>query len=262
MNSLPFLADQQAKSVRKDWRGRERQIGYHEGNVAASHLHLASRKMRTPVGKKTTMRIVLTIGCLLLGWDCPACLAGEPPRTSRKAELNGSSVQAVLREACQLAMKQDKQHYWTEYLLLDIGDVQIRAGDFDGALRSIRGSTYPSGRNEALVRLAKALARDGKRKRAFDVLRMLDADHGWRQDSLDDGVQLRWIEYLIASGDLGRAGKAIDQLKTAEHRSEALRILAVSFAKADQAARAAKHFTLAIKAVSGLKDDFNHARAL
>src|SRR5271166_2204298 len=189
------------------------------------------------------MCIPLTFVCILLSCGVAICPADEYPRPNRKAEPVGLAVEAVLREASDVALKQEKhQHYWTQRVLLHIGELQVRAGDFVGALRSIRGSSYDYGRNAGLVRLAEALARDGKKERAFDILRLVGTDHGWRQGYLDDGVQLRWIEHLIASGDLGRASEAIKQLKSKRYRSDGLRKLAVAYAKSGDAARAAEHF--------------------
>src|SRR5438552_17299219 len=153
------------------------------------------------------MRIPVTAGCIVVVWICTACPAREPPSTNRKVEHAGPPVRAVLRDASEIALKQDEhQQYWSERVLLCIGAVQIRAGDFDGALRSIRGSGYEYGRDAGLVKLAEALARDGKWEPALDALRVLGSDHGWQQDYLDDGVRLRWIEHLTAAGDLARAG--------------------------------------------------------
>lgn len=209
------------------------------------------------------MRIGLTIGSLLLLWDFATCPPGKPPRTNRKAKPSGPVVQNVLREASEIALKQDQhQDYWSDRVLLHIANVQIRAGDFDGALKSIRGSSYPNDRNGGLVELAEALARNGKRERAFDVLRLLGADHGWRQDYLDDGVQLQWIEHLIASGDLGRAREATEQLKSQRYRPDGLRKLAVAFAESGDAVQAAEFSTLAVEAAVNVSDDFDRARAL
>src|SRR5205823_14952166 len=106
------------------------------------------------------------------------------------------------------------------------------------------------------------VAHHGKRERAFDILRLLGSDHGWQQDDIEDGVQWRWIEHLIASGDLGRARNAIEQLKSNRYRPNALRQLAVTYAKSGDAARAAEQFTLALDAAADLKDEFDRAQAL
>jgi hypothetical protein len=202
------------------------------------------------------MRIGLTVICISLSWGVPKCPAAEPPRTSRKAEPGGPAVPDILREASEIILKQEEhQHYWSDRVLLHIAEVQVRARDFDGAFKSIRGSSYEYGRNAGLVHLAETLARDGKRERAFEVFRPMDSDHGCGEDYSHDLIQLRWIEHVIASGDLGQAGKAIEQLKSKGNRSEGLRKLAVAYAKAGDAARAEAQFTLAIDAASGLKDE-------
>src|SRR6266478_8580397 len=120
----------------------------------------------------TSMRILLTASCTVFLWTCTACPARQPPTTSRKVEPAGPPAWAILRDASEIALKQDgHQQYWSERVLLQIGDVQIRARDFDGALRSIRGSSYEYGRDAGLVQLAEALAGDGRWERALDVLR-------------------------------------------------------------------------------------------
>src|SRR5689334_14848611 len=133
------------------------------------------------------MRIGLMVGCLLMLAGVAMCSAGEPPQTSRNAELPGPPVQAILREAGEIALKQDAQeHYWAGNVLLDISKLQIRAGDFEGALRSIRSSGDASSRRFELIHLAEALARDGKRERAADVLSLLNPDDGCGSDYLKD----------------------------------------------------------------------------
>jgi tetratricopeptide (TPR) repeat protein len=209
------------------------------------------------------MRIAMMIGCMFMLSEVAPCPADEHPRTDSKVKLAGPDVAAVLREAREIALKQDKeQHYWTDRVLLYIGDLQVQAGDFEGALRSIRGSSYDYGRNAGLARLAEAIARNGKRERAFNTLRLLDSNHGWRQDYLEDDVQLRWIERLIESGELSRAGKAIEQLKVERYRPDGFRKLAVAYARSGDATRAAEQFTLADDAASDLKDEYDRARAL
>src|SRR5262249_17957169 len=119
--------------------------------------------------------------------------ADEPERTDSKVKLGGPAIDAVLREACELALRQDEeQHFWTQRALLDIGELQIQAGDFEGALKSIRGSTYPYGRDLGLGQLAKALGRAGNRERAFEILRLQDSF-----ESFEDCVPLCWIEHVI-----------------------------------------------------------------
>lgn len=142
-------------------------------------------------------------------------------------------VSKILVEAFELGAQQaDHQGYWIDRLLLDIGHVQIRAGDFDGALRSIRRSHYHYGRNAGLSHLSEAIARSGDRERGFKVLAELH-NHGWSQDALDDHVQLNWIEYLLESGDLNGARKSFERLKLAESRNQVRWKLAATAFKAN-----------------------------
>jgi tetratricopeptide (TPR) repeat protein len=142
-------------------------------------------------------------------------------------------VSKILVEAFELGAQQpDHQGYWIDRLLLDIGHVQIRAGDFDGALRSIRRSHYHYGRNAGLSHLAEAIARNGDLERGFTVLAELD-NHGWSQDALDDHVQLNWIEYLLESGDLNGTRKSFERLKLAKSRNQVRWKLAAAAFKAN-----------------------------
>jgi tetratricopeptide (TPR) repeat protein len=204
------------------------------------------------------MRTLIAI--LFLGWVVVPSDADGAPLPNRNAKPVGPEVEAALREASDLALMQDKvQHYWSDGVLLQIAGVQIRAGDFDGALRSIRGSSYDHGRNARLVDLAEALARAGKKERALEVVRMLDPS--WRPNDVEDTVQLRWIEHLIAIDDLGRAAKATEQLKFDRNRLDGMRKLAVAYAKSGDADGATVQFTLALGAAADLKGEFDRARA-
>jgi tetratricopeptide (TPR) repeat protein len=209
------------------------------------------------------MRIGLSVAFVLSLCDVASFSADEPSRTDSRVKPGGPAADAVLREACEIALKQDEeQHFWTERVLLHIGELQIQAADFEGALKSIRGSTYPYGRGAGLVHLAEAVARQGGRERGFEILRLIGSDHGWRQDYTEDGVQLRWIEYLISSGKPDAAIKAVEELKSKWYRPEALRKIAVAYAKSSKEARAKEYFKLSINTASGLSDDFDRARAL
>jgi tetratricopeptide (TPR) repeat protein len=169
----------------------------------------------------------------------------------------------VLREASEILLKQPALHvFWIDRGLIDIGDLQIRAGDFEGALRSIRGCRYEYDRKGRLVTLAQALARNGRRERATQVLGMLDSDHGWSQDFLDDGVQLAWIEHLIARGKFEETEKAVGKLHLDGYVPEARRKLAAAHAQAGESTRAAEQFARAVDAAAKLRDDFDRARAL
>jgi hypothetical protein len=209
------------------------------------------------------MRVGLTIFCLLLSGKAATCLADEPARSGRSAELAGPAAREVLREASEVVLKQDEhQRWWCEQVLLEIGDVQIRASDFDGALRSIRASHYDCGRHSGLARLAEEMARRGDRRRALELVQPPGFDPAWRRYSLDDDVQLRWIEHLVASDDLARARQAIGQLKSEESHSDGLRKLAVAYARSGDAARSAELFALALDAAADIKDEGYRARAL
>jgi tetratricopeptide (TPR) repeat protein len=215
------------------------------------------------VQENTTMCIGLTVACAFL-WCHPGFSeADEPLKTDSRVKRGGPAADAILREACEIALKQNaEQHYWTDRVLLHIGELQIQAGDFDGALKSIRGSTYPYGHAAGLVHLAEAVARQGRRERGLEILRLLGSDHGWRQDYMEDGVQLRWIEYLNSSGKPDAAVKAVEELKSKRYRPEALRKIAVAYAKSRKEARTKEYFKLSIDTASELSDDFDRARAL
>jgi hypothetical protein len=208
------------------------------------------------------MRIGFTVACISLLWSVATCSADERPDTGGKPEPVRPDVKAILREAGEIILKQpEHQNYWTQHALLRLGDVQIRAGDFDGALRSIRACGYPYGRDRGLDRLAEALARHGNMERASDIVRLMDFYDGWRRDDLDR-VQLCWVDHLIDSGDLRRARKAIDLVKSHEYRADGLRKLAVAYGKSSDAVQATELFARALDAAAGLKDELGRVRAL
>jgi tetratricopeptide (TPR) repeat protein len=197
------------------------------------------------------MRTGMMVGCGVLWWSVAVCPADEPLPGSSKAEPVRPVVKTVLREACDIILKQpEHQHYWTERALLQLTDVQIRAGDLEGALRSIRGA----GCSYGLIHVAEEFVGRGNRERADDVLRLLGADEDLKREG-KDRVQVRWIEHLITSGDIGRAHKAAEERKSSRYRHEVLRRLAVAYARSGDTARAAEQFTRAIDAASALKDE-------
>jgi tetratricopeptide (TPR) repeat protein len=206
------------------------------------------------------MRVGLVIVCALLSQGVVTCRADGPARTGCNADLAGPAAREVLREAAAIVLKQKHQHWWSDHTLRQLADVQIRAGDFDGALRSVRAR---DGQNAGgLIDLVEAIARSGNRKLAFDVLQFPSENKGQWQDVVRDGVQLRWIEYLIASDDLDRARQAIGQLKTKDYRPHGLRKLAAAYGRAGDAARAVELFALALAAGADFKYESNRASAL
>jgi hypothetical protein len=196
------------------------------------------------------VEVLLVVFC----WATTEALADEKPGKGKP------DVQAILREASALAREQGaNESYWIKRTLLEIGAVQVRAGDFDGALKSISASSYDYGRKGGLIELAEAIARNGDRERAFRVLALV-TDHGWRQDYMDDQVQLQWVEYLIAAGKIDRARGAVKQLKSERYRPDGERKLAVGCFRIGDAVQAAAHFDASISGPES-KDDFDRARA-
>jgi tetratricopeptide (TPR) repeat protein len=187
-------------------------------------------------------------------------LAGQDAGEEGKA---APSVHAILREASELVLKQgNHESFWTERVLQVIGEEQTRAGDFDGALRSLRGSSDDIGRNGGLVRLVEAMARAGKKDRALEVGRMLDPKSRWTPQHVQDVVQFQWACHLIDKRDLQEGRKAIESIKSPENRHTALRNLAVAHAKAGDPAQAAKCFAEAIDRAKGIKAEYEQAEAL
>lgn len=201
------------------------------------------------------------MAALVIVWNSPARAF---PGAVREVTPADPKVQAALREASEIALKQaNHQYFWTSRVLRQIGELQIQARDFDGALRSIQGcSRDESDREAGTLHLAKALAGAGKWERALDMLRLLGTDHGWDQDGVDDDVRLQWIEYLIETADLDRAAEAFEQLKSSQNRSIGLRKLAVACATSGDASRAAERFALAVAATAAMKEPFDRARGL
>jgi tetratricopeptide (TPR) repeat protein len=190
----------------------------------------------------------MAIAWILIFGNTSEFSAPDAPPTDQKSV---AIARAMLRETSELALE---EQFWRE--LLQIGEAQIRAGDFDGALRSIKNSDQP---DFGLMYLAETLARTGKKERALEVIRLLAPD--WRTDAKET-VQLRWSEHLIASGDLKLAANAIEQIKSDAHRRDGLQQLAVAFSKSGDAVQAAKYFRQSIEAAASLKNEDDRARAL
>jgi tetratricopeptide (TPR) repeat protein len=91
---------------------------------------------------------------------------------------------------------------------------------------------------------------------------MIENSPWWTLDVLGDAVELRWIENLVASGEIGREEKAIGQLKFNLYRPDAQMYLAVAYAEAKNTARASEHFTRAVDAASNLGDESECSKAL
>lgn len=212
--------------------------------------------------KERTMRICAVAVSALLTWIAASCPASEPPAAAAIPTAETPLAWALLRDAAEIALKQDaEQAYWTERVLLRIGQVQIRARDFAGAERSLRGSAYDYGRYAGLAHLAEALARDGQYERAQELVRGLKADDGNGWSYLADVVQLWRIENLIASGKRDAARKATEDLGDGSN-VEAWRALAVASAKSGEAAEATDCFQRAIGAAAKLPGDFARAQEL
>lgn len=175
-------------------------------------------------------------------------------------EPNVATAQALLQEASAILRKQDAQHnYWIERLLLDVAKVQMGAGDIDGALHTTQASDYQYGRYANYLDLARHLARQGKRDRAIEVMQHLGTKHGWRQDFLEEGVQINSLEYLITSGQIEQAVKACDQIKTTRYRPTALLKLAVAYAKSNKPEETKKYFAQVLQAADTSKEQYERA---
>ena len=200
---------------------------------------------------------------LALAGSCHVLRADDPlPATGDDGSCSGS-VSAVLREAAQIAACQDEeQRYWRDRVLLHIAEAQIRAGDFDGAKHSIHRANKEDGAQTAAVRLAEALAGAGQCERAFQVLREMGSDYDSRPGYSDDRIRMRWLEYLIATGDLPRAELAVEELKVPSSRPEALRKLALAHSHSGDHAAGRQWTQDAIIACTPIADEFTRKVSL
>src|SRR5438874_627676 len=88
----------------------------------------------------------------------------EPPSLLKEAS-------AVLRKASDIALLQRKeQRRWLDGELWRIAELQIDAGDLDGARRSLLGAEAGYSRDQVFIKLAEALARGGAFDRALEVV--------------------------------------------------------------------------------------------
>jgi tetratricopeptide (TPR) repeat protein len=193
-------------------------------------------------------------------WIAYVALAAVSPPSARAQE---PAPREILAEAGRIARRQDgHQRYWCDRTLLQIRSVQLRAGDFEGALKTMEASTYEYGRNSALVDLANALARAGQHARALAVLRQIGTDHGWNQGWLDDGVRTGCLEHEISAGEHEKARKTIDEMTTAECRADGFCRLARAYAKVGDEVTAERTFQLALAAAKTISEEFARAKAL
>lgn len=169
-----------------------------------------------------------------------------------------SEAADVLHEAAEIALKQDWSNYWHR-AFSDIATVQIQAKDSNGALATIQGMRDPEVRLERLVRVAQALARDGKREQALEVLRPVKTERGWREYFLDE-VNLSWIDHLVSSGDLQAARQSIDELDSKKYRAQAFGDLALAYSKSGDGDRAAEYLAQAEKIAETLSAAYDRAR--
>lgn len=201
------------------------------------------------------MRRCLIVACMWT-WIVAACWAGEPSRS------DVPSVRDILREASVLALAQEPhQHYWTQQVLLRIGELQTQVGDFDGALTSIRGSANSLNRQWRMADLAEAVARSGDRPRALELARPLHAGEDRSRADLENRIHGAWIDHLISTGDHGRAATAATSLKSPIHCSAAWRKLAAARAKSGDSAEATTHFRRAVSAAELVTDETERSRA-
>jgi tetratricopeptide (TPR) repeat protein len=208
------------------------------------------------------MKMLIAVDCATLTLWLAACFADEPPIRAGDSGDNLQLAADLLRYASKLAAEQDEsQSFWTCTLLLQIGEVQMRAGDFDGARQSIRSSTYDAGRQDGLVQLAESLAGTGDWQEALDLLQEMDFDSESHQVSVSDNVRLRWIDYLIATGDLAQAQQVAAEMESADQRPDGYRRLAVACANAGAKPASDRYFEQALDA-AGAIDGYARAAAI
>jgi tetratricopeptide (TPR) repeat protein len=208
------------------------------------------------------MRAQLRVAWFVLFGAPAAGLAADPARADRQGAPPAPDVRAILRAASDLALKQgEEERFWTDQALLKIGELQGRAGDFTGALRTLRRVNDVFRRKSGLSDLIQPLARAGRRGEAVEVSRLLGTE--WSTpDRLHDAVQVPWIEHLIATGDLRAAAAAAEQVKTPGKRREGLQRLAVAYARAGENARAGNRFSEAVDVAISLNREWDRAEAL
>jgi hypothetical protein len=209
------------------------------------------------------VRVQWAAGSVLLFGAAAVCPAANPTRIDRPVTPSLPALRPILRAASELALQQpDSERFWTDRVVLRISQLQTRAGDFDGAIHSVRHVKDQFQRGKGMSELVEALARAGQRKRAIEVSRLLDTGSWWTPERRDDVIQGAWIEYLIEAGDLRAAGQAVELLKTGQMRREGFQRLGVACAWSGDAASAATHFSHAIEAGASLKDERDRAVAL
>jgi hypothetical protein len=57
------------------------------------------------------MRTGLIVSCIMVWCGAATCLADEPPRITSEAKPALPAVQPILREACEIVLKQDEHQH-------------------------------------------------------------------------------------------------------------------------------------------------------
>src|SRR5436190_15774865 len=96
-------------------------------------------------------------GWLLMLTAPAASPAGDPARIGSVPTSTAPDARPILQAASELALQQgERERFWTDTALLQIGELQTRAGDFTGALRSLRRVNDTFRRNCGLLHLVEA----------------------------------------------------------------------------------------------------------
>ena len=124
------------------------------------------------------MRAQLRVAWFVLFGATRPPASPRPARADRQGAPPAPDVRAILRAASQdLALKQgEEERFWTDQALLKIGELQGRAGDFTGALRTLRRVNDVFRRKSGLSDLIQPLARAGRRGEAVEVSRLLGTE--------------------------------------------------------------------------------------
>ncbi len=211
------------------------------------------------------MRPCIVAITLLLGLvPCKA----EELSTNKEAASDRISAKNLLRSASELVAEQNSVYeIWTLPLRHHVSRLQIRIGDFEGARKSALGTAGSHVRGGHHADFAEALAAAGKWQDALDLIgeppsyeEELTPHDEFEQEEYDR-VRLRCVEHLIATGDLNESTQAIPKIVLNTYRGEALRQLAVAYAKLGNHSKSARIFKLALSS-SAKVDGYEHAQAL
>lgn len=205
-------------------------------------------------------RCAATLALLLVGhsqYENQRHRAVEHESSESRPEAEVAELQiarGLLQRASQLTASQSSSNnFWVSPSLLQIAEAQMRAGDLEGAFRSIKASRTKLYQTPPLVELAGRFAAGGDWDEALTILRQVHYSDNQERPRVLDQVRLQWITYLTETEHLSAAESEVRRLRLNGNRSAAAIRLYAAFVGSENREAAAVYKDWAIEAASHLR---------